>query len=77
MDNRTATKMWVEHWQRVGPILEKIRRDELRAMTEEESAQACIDLFEFAVSSPTYQERKTSGFVEQQRLFKKLFRPSP
>ena len=77
MDKRAATKLWVDHWKRVGPILEKIRHDELRAMTDEESAQACIDLFEFAVSSPSYQERKTSGFVEQQRLFMKLRRPLP
>lgn len=72
MDKRTATKMWIDHWQRVGPILEKIRHDELRAMTEDEARRASDMLIEFALSTPTYQERKSSGFVEQQRLFKKL-----
>ncbi|HEV3417105.1 MAG TPA: hypothetical protein VG056_09840 [Pirellulales bacterium] len=72
MDNRDASKQWVEHWKRVGPILEKVRHDELRAMTDEQAARACESLFEFALAAPSYQVRKTSGFVEQQRLFLKL-----
>lgn len=72
MDKNEAAKQWVEHWRRVGPLLEKIRHDELRAMTDEEAAQACRTLFDFAFSSPSYQERRTCGFVEQQRLFLKL-----
>jgi hypothetical protein len=72
MDKRRTTKQWVEHWDRIGPILEKVRHDELRALTDEDTARACETLFEFAVSSPSYQVRTTSGFVEQQRLFQKL-----
>jgi hypothetical protein len=77
MDKRITTRQWIEHWHRVGPILEKVRHDELRALTDEEAARACETLFEFAVSSPSYQERTTSGFVEQQRLFQKLRPKTP
>ena len=72
MDDKEAAKLWVEHGARVGPLLEKIRDNELRAMTDEEAAQACRTLFDFALSSPSYQERTTCGFIEQQRLFSKL-----
>jgi hypothetical protein len=72
MEQRLTTKQWIEHWDRVGPLLERVRHDELRALTDEEAASACETLFEFAISSPSYQERITSGFVEQQRLFQKL-----
>lgn len=34
------------HWQRVGPVLEKLRRRELRAMTEEQHLQALLDVLE-------------------------------
>jgi len=72
MDDKAATKLWVDHWRRVGPLLEKTRHDELRAMTDEQSRLAFATLAEFAceVNHPT--PRSTSGFVEQQRLFLKL-----
>jgi hypothetical protein len=57
---------------RVGPVIQKVRRGELLAMTDKEAAQACRSLFDFALSASSYQERKTSGFVEQQCLFLKL-----
>jgi hypothetical protein len=66
-----AIRKWAEHWKRVGPLLEKIRHEELRALTEEQSAIAANDLFEFALSSPNYQLRPSSGFVEQQIRFLK------
>jgi hypothetical protein len=65
---------WVTHWQRVGPILEKIRYEELRAMSDSEAALAFRSLADFAESQPAQSPRLTSGFVEQQRLFMKLRR---
>jgi len=66
-----ATRQWVENWKRVGPILEKIRHEELRAMTDEESWQTLDALAAFALGLPGQQNpRTTSGFVEQQRRFK-------
>lgn len=72
MDDKTATKLWVDHWQRVGPLLEKVRHDELRAMTDEDARQAFQTLAEFACEVNHPQPRTSSGFVEQQRLFLKL-----
>ncbi|HEX3600709.1 MAG TPA: hypothetical protein VHU84_11240 [Lacipirellulaceae bacterium] len=72
MDERAASKLWVEHWQRVGPLLEKIRHDELRALTEQQAALAFESLAEFARDASALTPRISSGFVEQQRLFKKL-----
>jgi len=71
-DDTTATKRWVDHWGRVGPLLEKIRHDELRAMSEEEARRAFLTLAEFACEVNHPNPRTTSGFVEQQRLFLKL-----
>ena len=77
MDERAATKLWVEHWQAVGPLLERVRHEELRAMTDDEAALAFESLAELAceVNNPT--PRTTSGFVEQQRLFQKLLTNGP
>jgi hypothetical protein len=72
MDERAASKLWVEHWQRIGPWLEKIRHDELRVLTEEQAALAFESLAEFARDAGALTPRISSGFVEQQRLFKKL-----
>ena len=72
MDDKTATKLWVQHWQQVGPLLEKVRHDELRAMTDEDSRRAFQSLAEFACEVNHPKPRTTSGFVEQQRLFLKL-----
>ncbi|HEY2881372.1 MAG TPA: hypothetical protein VGJ15_03040 [Pirellulales bacterium] len=66
-----AIRKWAENWKRVGPLLEKIRHEELRALTDEQSAIMANDLFEFALSAPNYQLRPSSGLVEQQRLFLK------
>ena len=62
-------KEWVEHWRRLGPILEEIRREELRNFNYEEQLpiiDALLQLgLDHAVPCPT------SGLVEMQRLFAK------
>ncbi len=41
---RAGMKQWVEHWKRVGPLLEAQRVTELRALTEAESARIAVEL---------------------------------
>jgi hypothetical protein len=72
MDERAAKKLWVEQWQKAGPVLERIRHEELRAMTDDEAARAFEALAELACEVHSPSPRLTSGFVEQQRLFQKL-----
>ena len=74
MDKTASTKLWVEQWKRVGPLLDKVRHDELRAMTDEQSRRAFESLAEFACEANDVTPRTTSGFVEQQRLFLKLLK---
>jgi hypothetical protein len=78
MDEREKelTKRWIETWRETGPLLRKIRDEELAAMTED-GARAAND----AVLSMTDYEHwiapergESSGLVEQQRLFARLRR---
>jgi hypothetical protein len=71
------TKLWVLQWQRVGRLLERIRHDELRAMTDEQAAQAFEAVSELATEMHNPICRTTSGFVDQQRLFKQLVTNGP
>jgi hypothetical protein len=73
--DQEQVRQWAANWKRVGPILEKIRYDELRAMTEEESATSLNMLADFALNLPDQKARTTSGFVEQQRRFMKIRKP--
>lgn len=58
---------FVTHWQRVGPMLDRIRREELRqfdTFREHHVVDALLQIgFEQSV------ERTTSGLVELQRIF--------
>ena len=70
----STTKDWVDHWRRVGPILEKIRHEELRGLTDEDAARVFRTLADYMDAGPRREPRTSSGFVEQQRLFLKLRR---
>ena len=54
-------------WQGAGPVLEQLRRRELREMTEEEALEAVLDLLDLTTVLPP--ETGGSGLVEQQRYF--------
>lgn len=60
---------FVAHWARVGPLLAQATRQEQRQLTEEQHLLAVVNVLEFA--TPDVSPRKTSGLVEQQRLFLK------
>jgi len=62
-----TTKQWVENWKRVGPILEQIKAEELRAPEYEKGLSGFAPLLDWCCenSEPKYE----SGLIEQQRLF--------
>jgi hypothetical protein len=66
-----ARAAFVRHWQRVGPLLEKIANDELRNL-DEATAREIIDSL-LSLPCPA-SPRLTSGLVEMQRKFRKLWR---
>jgi hypothetical protein len=59
---------FVNHWRVVGPLLEKVERDELRAYTQADRQRDIAALLSLAVDFA--KTRDDSGFVDQQRLFK-------
>jgi hypothetical protein len=67
-DDRT-NKGFVEHWQRVGPKLERIRWEELRKFRHEDNIELIDSLLQMGLDLGT--ERTTSGLVEMERLFMK------
>lgn len=67
----TDLKRWAETWERAGRELERIRREELARMTDDDVRRAISDLFSGA-STTDLEPSTTSGLVEQQRLFAKL-----
>ena len=58
---------YVERWQRVGPLLEKMRRDELRNFDHAANATRIDQLL--AAGLLHARPRTTSGLVEMQRIF--------
>jgi hypothetical protein len=65
-------RLWVETWKRAGPELERIRRQELRALRTIDAVTALDGWTQFVrENSPP---ASYSGLVEQQRLFSLLRR---
>ena len=63
-------KEWVENWKRVGPILEQIKAEELRAPDYHERLIIVLQMCDLACTQA--ESRMSSGLVEQQRLFAKM-----
>ena len=63
-------KPWVENWKRVGPILEQIKAEELRAADYHKELAGLLPMCDLACDHA--EPSKTSGLVEQQRLFMKM-----
>ncbi len=68
MTNEEARE-FVERWKKAGPALEKIRREELRAMCFEAEADAIDKLLEAGLKHA--RPSATSGLVEMQKIFSK------
>jgi hypothetical protein len=73
MTDDEKNRLMVETWKKAGPELQKIRDQELRAITEEDAARI-FDSLEMPVGSlyRSEERRRSLGLIEQQRLFKKL-----
>lgn len=59
--------LWVRNWQRVGPLLDEIRAQEIRDTDTMSAMNILGGMFSQAVR--TMPERESSGLVEQQRIF--------
>jgi hypothetical protein len=66
-------RRWVRTWKSAGEELDRIKQEELRALTEEEAAAQSLDLFrmgdQWMDENPGF--KRESGLVEQQRWFMK------
>jgi hypothetical protein len=66
-DSKEQMRAWVENWKRAGPLLEAIRREELRNFKHEDNVELIDALLQIG-----YEHRRdepTSGLIEQQRIF--------
>jgi hypothetical protein len=68
-DEHTKMRKWAANWIRLGPILEKIRREELKQTDTVKSMQVLSGWFDNAIH-PT-PLRPSSGLIEQQFYFQK------
>jgi hypothetical protein len=64
----TTNLGFVEHWRTVGPILQQLETDELRRYSSSDRQRDIAALLETGAQFAVL--RHSSGFVEQQRLFK-------
>lgn len=66
---KKSDKEWAEHWRRLGPILEEIRREELRNFNYDEQLPIIDALLQLGLDHAV--PRSTSGLVELERLLAK------
>ncbi|OYW70755.1 MAG: hypothetical protein B7Z37_29765 [Verrucomicrobia bacterium 12-59-8] len=69
-EERTLAKRWVDTWKAAGPLLEKVREDDIRAADTMRDFEIFAGLVEMEVKKRP--SLPTSGLVEQQRWFMKL-----
>ena len=65
---RPAMRDYAKRWKRLSPVLDSIRHDEIRAVTEEMYLRIMDQLWEVSVS-PT--RRLNSGLVEFQKRIRR------
>jgi hypothetical protein len=64
--NDDGNREFIERWKRVGPLLDEIRRKELRLFRHEDNWRIIDGLLEIGFQHSTRQT--TSGLVELQKL---------
>ena len=64
-------RAWVENWKRVGPELERMKKEKLRSMSEEEAFNQAEVLSTSAADEVWIEPARAAaaGLIEQQRLF--------
>jgi hypothetical protein len=74
MSNQDADKLreWVACWKRAGARMEELRREQIRNTDTQRSLLNLADAFESCRIH--HKPLPTSGFVEQQRYFRRLAR---
>lgn len=74
LSEKEQMRAWVENWKQIGPELEKEKRDKLRLMSEEEGLRRALSVMDSRVSNAAgnRKRRRSSGLIEQQRLFAKF-----
>jgi hypothetical protein len=70
MTEEEQLRQWVRNWVEAGPVLEAIRREEVRVADNLKSIALLAPLFDQAVRSQP--PRESSGMVEMQSYFAKL-----
>jgi len=73
-DETALIKRWVETWKFAGPELERSKREELRALSDDEILRRIFRVMGSRVKGawPRPKQPLSSGLIEQQRLFAKL-----
>lgn len=68
--DRELERRLILQWVETGKLLDEIRRQELRSMTEDQARQASENVLSLAGNFPLPARRVTwSGLIEQQALF--------
>lgn len=70
MDDREMMRRWVQTWKEAGPLLEEIRREEVREADNVQVVALLEDAFKDAVRR--LPQRESSGLVEMQKWFAKM-----
>ncbi len=64
------TRAWVAAWKERGKALEEVRKQELRALTEEEAGRLFAKMaFDPGTMWISPERAESAGFIEQQRIF--------
>jgi hypothetical protein len=70
MKKKVPLKTFLDHWQRLGPELEKIRQRELKTISTPQALQNLAGAFEDC--RLRFPPKPTSGLIQQQKWLKKL-----
>jgi hypothetical protein len=70
MDEREKVRLWVDTWREAAPLLEAIRREEIRRADNLDVLASLEGAFNHALR--TLPPRTTSGLIEMQAWFAKL-----
>lgn len=65
-----SIKSWVQRWNETGEVLSTLKRDEFRRSDTSTIFLSLTDASEAALIA--YPPKPTSGFIEMQRIFRKL-----
>ena len=69
----TDESRWVENWSVTGPLLEELRRRELRSLSAERALFCAEALFSMPWPAQVLaSRRRQSGLLQQQDLFRRL-----